>query len=181
MRLLYAPAAVLSRCCLMLLLLLPVLGLAQAKTPALSDELRRANLETQLTAMEQAFLQEDFDAYADFLHPDVLRVAGGAEAFAAQLRKSDEQLSAQGGKVSGLTHGVPTRIVRADRELQCTVPQTLELEVGGKARRLPTTLLAVSTDGGLHWAFLDTGGKNWEAVHRLVPSLSRELVLPAVN
>ncbi|RTQ51729.1 hypothetical protein EJV47_08015 [Hymenobacter gummosus] len=164
----------------LLLSLLPALSFAQSKAPAkpLSEETRRANLETQLTQMEQAFLQEDFEVYADFLHPDVLRVAGGADAFAGKLRKSAEQLSAGGGKVSGLTHGAPSRIVRADRELQCTVPQTLELQQGGQARSLPTTLLAISTDGGLHWAFLDTAGKDWESVRRLVPSLSREIVLP---
>ena len=66
-----------------------------------------------------------------------------------------------------------------DRELQCTVPQTTEFELAAGPRTAQSTLLAVSRDGGQHWAFLDTNGKDWEAVHRLVPNLSRELPLPA--
>ncbi|WP_133256931.1 hypothetical protein [Hymenobacter edaphi] len=162
---------------LWLAVLLPALGLAQAKP--LPDEVRRANLETQVTAMEQAFLKEDFETFADFMHPDVVRLAGGPDVLARQLRKGLEDMSAQGGKVSNVTHGAPTRIVAVDRQLQCTLPQTTEFQLAAATKTTQSTLLAVSSDGGRTWAFLDTAGKDWEAVRRLVPNLSREIVLPA--
>ena len=164
-----------------LALLLSLLLLATgsvAQTRPLPEEARRSNLDAQLSSMEQAFMKEEFEAFADFMHPDVLRVAGGADVLAKQLRQGMEQLSAQGGKVSKVTHGAPSRIVAADRELQCTVPQTTEFQLAADAKTTQSTLLAVSSDGGQHWAFLDTGGKDWETVRRLVPSLSREIVLP---
>ncbi|WP_400190549.1 hypothetical protein [Hymenobacter sp. B81] len=167
------------RCCLLLWLsaLLPVLSLAQTKP--LSDEVRRANLETQVTAMEQAFMREDFEAFADFMHPDVVRLAGGPDVLARQLRKSMAEMSAQGGKISGVRHGPPTRLVAVDRQLQCTLPQTTEFQFAAATKSTQSTLLAVSADGGRTWAFLDTGGKDWETVRWLVPNLSREIVLPA--
>ncbi|MCC3160097.1 hypothetical protein LJ737_22875 [Hymenobacter sp. 15J16-1T3B] len=161
---------------MMLTGLLPAASVAQTKP--LPEATRRANLEAQLTEMEQAFMKEDFEAYADFMHPDVLRVAGGADVLAKQLRQGMEQLSAQGGKVSKVSHGAPSRIVGADRELQCTVPQTTEFQLAAATKTTQSTLLAVSSDGGQHWAFLDTNGKDWETVRRLVPSLSREIELP---
>jgi hypothetical protein len=160
-----------------LLTLLSIAGLAQTK--ALPEATRRANLETQLTRLEEAFMQEDFETFADMLHPDVLRVAGGADALAGQLRKGAAELTAQGAKVTKVSHGAPSRIVSMDRELQCTVPQITEFQLASGPRTAPSTLLAVSRDGGLTWSFLDTAGKDWDAVHRLVPNLSRELVLPA--
>lgn len=151
---------------------------AQPARP-LSEEARRVNLETQVTALEQAFLKEDFEAYADRLHPDVVRLAGGPDALAAKLRKSLEQMSAQGSELLGVSHGAPSRLVSVDRELQCTLPQTMEFQKAGATRRLQSTLLAVSRDGGLTWMFFDTAGRDWEAVRRLLPSLSRDIVLPA--
>ncbi|GAA4382826.1 hypothetical protein [Hymenobacter koreensis] len=156
--------------------LAPILGYGQAKP--LPDAARRANLDTQLTAMEQAFLKADFETFADFIHPDVLRVAGGADVLAKKLRKDMEEMSSQGVQVK-ISHGVPSRIVSVDRELQCTVPQTSDFQMGANTKTVQSTLLAVSTDGGKTWAFLDTAGKDWENVRRLVPNLSREIVLPA--
>lgn len=162
---------------LLSLVLLPWLGRAQTKP--LPEAVRRANLETQLNRLEEAFRQEDFETFADLMHPDVLRVAGGADALAAQLRKGVAELTAQGAKVTSVSHGAPSRLVTIDRELQCTVPQTTTFTLAGGPRTTQSTLLAVSRDGGVSWSFLDTAGKDWDAVHRLVPNLSRELVLPA--
>jgi hypothetical protein len=159
-------------------ILLLALGPALSQAQALPEQARLANLETQVTAMEQAFLREEFETYADFLHPDVVRLVGGPDALAGQLRKAQEELRAQGTKVSQFTHGKPSRVVAVDRELQCTVPLTMQFASATGGSTVHSTLLAISTDGGKTWAFLDTLGKDWEALHRLLPNLSRELVLP---
>ncbi|OON69238.1 hypothetical protein [Hymenobacter sp. CRA2] len=153
-------------------------ALSFGQSKPLPDNVRRANLEAQVTAMEQAFMQADFETFADFMHPDVVRLAGGPDVLAQQLRKGMEEMTTQGGKVNKVTHGTPSRIVSVDRQLQCTVPQTTEFQLAKDTRTAQSTLLAVSTDDGQHWAFLDTAGKDWETVRRLVPSLSREIVLP---
>jgi hypothetical protein len=169
------PCSYTYRLFLLLLWVLPLVAQAQTNTSA---DAPKAIVKVQLTKMEEAFKQQDFETFAEFMHPDVLRMSGGAEVFASQMRKGMSEMEAQGTKVLNVKHGEPSKIVKVDKELQCTVPQTTEFQFPGETKTINSTLVAISSDSGQHWYFVDTNGKDWETVRRLIPSLSRELVLP---
>ncbi|KAA9327559.1 hypothetical protein F0P96_16390 [Hymenobacter busanensis] len=159
---------------LLLLLLAATAGFAQSKP--LDDAGRRQRLKTQVNAMGTAFVKHDYASFVRFMHPDMVKMAGGPQAMAEELRKGITGMEGQGMKVRGVRYGEPSAVISTNNgELQCTVPQITDMQLPSGGTTVKSTLIAFSADKGQNWYFLDTSGKDADTVRQAFPQVSKAL------
>jgi hypothetical protein len=140
------------------------------------------NLTTKL--LEQAddmgkkFIAKDYSGFLKYSHPKVVKTMGGEAKMIADTKKEIESLENEGVTFLSIKFGAPDKIITIENELQCTFPEMIEMQVTGGKLTTTTTLIAISTDNGNNWYFLDTGGNNLYSMKMLLPNLSDELDIP---
>ncbi len=135
-------------------------------------------IKAQSEQMKQALLKSDFKAFIKFSYPKVVEMMGGEAKMIETLESSSKDMAAGGTVFNNVTLGEPSKAVKAGTELQCTIPQTIEMTVTGGKLVVKSTLIGISGDEGKTWSFLDTSGKDLKAMQFILPNLSEELVIP---
>jgi len=136
------------------------------------------NLLNQANDMGEKFIAKDYKGFLKYTHPATIKTMGGDKAMLAEVTKSFQEFERDGIKILGITFGVPAKILSVNNELQCTLPQSIEMHIPtGKVTAI-STLLAISEDQGKNWFFLDTGSNDLMTMQLLLPQLSDELVIP---
>lgn len=87
-------------------------------------------------------------------------------------------MNADGFDFLNATLGNPSEIITINNELQCTLPQNIEMKVPNGRLVSQSTLIAISSNGGENWYFIDTSGKDIQAMKRMFSNLSEKLVIP---
>jgi len=146
----------------------------QTAKPA-GDKVVYQALDNQAHQMSHAFIARDYGTFAKFMNPAVVKESGGMANIEAALAKVDETMHSQGVKVLKIDFGPPSKIVRQGNELQCTLPQQTDFQLPSGKIRSTSTLIAVSTDNGVHWTFIDTSTKDMQAIRKMLPNLSASI------
>ena len=147
---------------------------SQAQEPPASG----VNLKASAQQMGKLFIEKNYEQYVKFVHPKILKMFGGEEKMIEFLKKTIEETENQGFIFKDVKIGEHSELIVAGNEIQSIIPQILELKT--KDGRLVTTsyLLALSTDKGKKWYFIDTAGKTLEELRTMFPSLSSKLIIP---
>ena len=124
-------------------------------------------------------LKRDFEAFAKFTYPKLIEMIGGEKKMVDILKNGEKEMDKGGIKFLNVTIGEPSSIITKGNELQCTIPQTIEMKVPNGKLITKSTLIGISTDGGKHWYFVDTSGKSIQALQKMLPNLSSDLIIPA--
>jgi len=136
------------------------------------------NLLNQANDMGEKFITKDYKGFLKYTHPATVKTMGGDKKMLAEVTKSFQEFERDGIKILGITFGTPAKILTVNKELQCTLPQSIEMRIPtGKVTAI-STLLAISEDQGKNWFFLDTGSNDLMTMQMLLPQLSDELVIP---
>lgn len=146
---------------------------ALAKSQANSDLLI-----TQANQMASLFKSGDYKGFLRYLHPSMISGAGGEAKMIELLNNQNAQLKSRGIKISSIIFNLPTEVVRSKNELQCTMSQQTELKPERGRVITYTTLIAISTDNGKTWKFIDTAKMDIATVRKLLPNLSSKIILP---
>lgn len=72
--------------------------------------------------------------------------------------------------IKTISFGTPSKIVKSAKELQATIPQHTEINT--------STLIAISTDNGNNWTFLDTLNRDITTIRKLLPNLNPSITIP---
>lgn len=128
--------------------------------------------------MGQLLLKKDFDAFSAYTYPKILEMMGGRQKMVQTLKKGADDMAAEGAGFTNFTFGKPSPIIHTGDELQCTLPQTIEMKVSKGRLVTESTLIAISSDNGKTWYFMDTSGKNIDELRKILPNLSPQLVIP---
>ena len=83
-----------------------------------------------------------------------------------------------GGQVKKITYGNPGKIIKFNKELQTTLPQTTEVTSTLADVILTSTLVAISRDKGKNWFFVDPAMNKSEQLKGKLPPISPDLVVP---
>jgi hypothetical protein len=159
--------------CIPFLLLTPVILKAQVADP-------RSIARAEAEKMGKALVGKDYNTFLKTTPPLAIQhTEGGKEAMLQELKKQIEEMDANGVKILRAWPGQPSRLVDTAKELQCTIPQYMELKVDGGKVTSETTLIAMSPDKGKTWYFIDVAGKPLSEFRELFPTLSSKLVIPA--
>jgi len=131
----------------------------------------------QANDMANAFIKEDYKSFVKFLHPKFIQAVGGENKMEKIIEKSISQAKNQGISFLNITFDNPTKIVKSNKELQCTIVQHLTAKTKNGSVMNSSTLIAISIDNGKKWYFIDTTNKDIKQIRQLLPDLSPEIVI----
>lgn len=87
-------------------------------------------------------------------------------------------MKANGMSFDSITFDSPAKILRVGKELQTTIVQHTDVKVPDGRAVSTSTLIAISTDNGAHWTFIDTININVSTLRKAMPNLSKDIVIP---
>lgn len=156
--------------------LLIVFGYAQSKT--VDTVVARKALMASADSMATLFVRGDIKQYVHYVHPTVVKAMGGENKMISYLDSMVKSLAPQGVEFKNVRIEMGSKLFMVNKQLQAYVTQVQELKVP-KGRLIATSyLIAVSNDAGRNWFFVDTGNHSLTELRKLVPNLSKEMVLP---
>ena len=129
---------------------------------------------TQAYQMAAGLINGDYKTVAAYTHPNLIRLAGGTDKVGKAFEQGKGKI-----RVVDVSFGKPSALVKAGKERQCVVPQTVTIQLPQGSLRTNSSLIAFSGDGGKHWVFADTQ-PGIEQLRKVIPTISRKLVIPAV-
>ena len=135
-------------------------------------------IKTQAMEMARALLKKDYSTFARYIHPDILKKAGGQEKLVEKMDTINAKSKEFGAEIKKVVIGNPGPVINYKNELQCVVPQSTEMQTVFGKLELETSLIAISSDGGKNWTFIDTSIYNIKDVKASLPHLSPDLVIP---
>ena len=135
-------------------------------------------IKIQAMEMAKSLLKKDFTTFAKYMHPKVIEMAGGKEKLLQRMDTANSAMTQFGAEIKKILIGHPAAVVNYKNELQTTLPQTTELQTGFGNVTLETTIIAISTNGGKNWYFIDTSIYNVKEVKKSLPNISPDLVIP---
>ena len=105
-------------------------------------------------------------------------MAGGKEilikAFANELQKMEDD----DFKFKSIEIGKAFGLIQVGEELQCVIPEIMNIKTRGKTIISQSYLIALSPDLGKTWYFIDTRNKPVSQLQSVFPNLSNKLLIP---
>lgn len=129
--------------------------------------------------MCNALLNNNYHAYVQYTHPTVVSMSGGVDQFVGDLQRQMTTLNTSGSVVTKLYPGEPSSIIDTAGELQCTIPQNMEMKIKGGTIITEATIVGISPDRGSTWYFIDANGKDITMIRYVFPTISSKLVIPS--
>jgi hypothetical protein len=129
----------------------------------------------------RAFMSGDYETLLDLTYPKLVELAGGREYLLSSMKAEMKRMSDTGIKFVAYTPSEPERIVRAGTKLLAVVPTALEMEAPEASIKHKSFLLAVSTDAGKSWTFIDGTKLDKERLKILLPEAVDKITLPTIG
>lgn len=138
----------------------------------------KAKIKAAASISTTAFIKGDYATMADHTYPKLLAAMGGKDAFVQMLNTQIGNMKKQGLSIERIVVGEPGEIYTAGTNLLSLVPQTVSVKMQGKYITSTTNLLAVSSNKGKTWYFVDTSNGTVEQVKGMFPNWPGKLVIP---
>jgi hypothetical protein len=126
-----------------------------------------------------ALLAENYGRLADLTYPKVVQMTGGREKMIAYLRSGTTRMKADGSVILSTDIGNPSAVTAAGPDLFSVVPTDTEMKVKGGKLKIKSFMIAVSSDAGKTWSFIDGGDVDDQKIRTVLPNLPATLKLPA--
>ena len=130
-------------------------------------------LEAQAKEIGDAFVRKDYDRFVELTYPEVVRLAGGKEAFLKQVTEGMKGQEDQGLKVLSTTPNEVTQFLTVSGSLYAVITTIMRLDVRGASFEGYGCLIGISRDRGKHWTFVGTGS----SMKDLLPQVADKLTL----
>ena len=134
-------------------------------------------VKTQANTMVTAMKNQDYKTLVKMTYPKAIAMAGGEAKMLEGMGKGLGQMKTQGISFSNATIGEPSTIITVGKQLQCTIPDKLEMKMVGGKISTSSTLIGISDDKGKNWTFIDAAGKDLATLRKVIPTLSDKLVI----
>lgn len=163
---------------IMILILNAVLSYSNPKQIA-NNALLNSHVQEQAGIMGRAFVKGDYQTFSKYTYPPIVNAMGGESRMTNVLANTAISMKAQGMAFDAITFDKPTKIVKRDDELQCTLQQHTTIKLANGRAVVTSTLIAISKDGGKNWFFVDTSDKSEAEIRKALPNLSTAITIPA--
>jgi hypothetical protein len=134
-----------------------------------------ANIYRSADSMMAAFERKDWKTFAHYNHPNMMKMMGGEQAFAAFIGEQMNQIPDTA--IRKFEIGKILQVVKTAKDQQCVVEQKMEMQMEGVTIVNRTYLVGESSDGGKNWTFFDASLKAL-APKDIKPDISPELKIP---
>ena len=136
------------------------------------------NLMVQAKQLETALANKDYATFIDLTYPKVVEVGGGREKLLAEMTKQMRSWEAEGVVVLSATTSVPSQYVTDANGIYAVVPLTTRIKAQEGVFQTDGSLIAISTDGGQNWTFVDATGKDQLELKKVLPNFDKLNVPP---
>jgi hypothetical protein len=143
-----------------------------------SSQNLQTNIKIQAMDMARALIKNDFTAFAEFVHPNVITLTGGREKLKTNIDSAASAMKQFGVQFKKILIGNPGPIIDYKNQLQSVVPQTTTMQTMMGEMEVETSLIAISMDKGKKWYFIDTNIYKADKIKTVLPDLSPSLVIP---
>jgi hypothetical protein len=135
------------------------------------------NLAAQAKELEEALTRKDYGKVVDLTYPKLVEYAGGREKLLAAMTNELKTMEAEGVEIISSTSSVPGEFVQDANGIFAVVPITSKFKAKDGTFQVEGSLIAISTDGGQNWTFVDSTGKDQTELKKVIPNLDK-LKLP---
>ncbi len=129
----------------------------------------------------QYLVKKDYHSFCKYTYPKIIELMQGKENMIAKIKNELDKTQSEGTELISVKIGEPSKIITIGNEMQCTVPQTIEMKTPNGRIKMGSTLIAISNDKGKNWYFVDTTGKDIKALKKILPNLSGDLKIPKMT
>ncbi|MFT3844456.1 MAG: hypothetical protein QM725_05345 [Lacibacter sp.] len=137
-------------------------------------------IKTEALKMAKALSALDLEAYASFTYPTLVSDKASKEKIKQGVDSVEKYRQQFGIKVKSIVIGNPSAVVTYKKVMQCTIPQTITVEVLSGSIMTETTLIGLSNDGK-KWYFVDAMVYKQKEAKAKLPELSPDLVIPPMK
>ena len=135
-------------------------------------------MKVQAMDMAAAFVKNDFNGFVKYMHPNIIKYAGGKDVMKTKMDSGFVAMKKYGVSIKKYLIGSPTKIIQHKNQLQAILPQTSTLRTPFGEVTVETAFIVISHDKGKNWWFIDTNVYQVDKLKEVLPELSPKLVLP---
>jgi len=147
-------------------------------TLAYGAEDPQANIRADFDRAQAAVVSGNAGAILDSTYPGLVKQVGGPDAMRSVLTKNLDELEKRSISVVGTEIVSISQPVRAGAELHAVVRAKRTVKSPGGVQIQDTFVIAVSSDAGKKWTFVDGPQLTPKHIHALFPDFNSDLVLP---
>jgi hypothetical protein len=125
----------------------------------------------------QLFLEKNFTSLSNLASPKLIEYLKSKEDLDYLLTELNKNAESKGVKVTNITIGKNSEIVKLKDQLQCTVPFTLEMEDDKRKVIFESGLALISFDKGKSWCFTFKVEKD-QKLNNEVLDLDEKIIIP---
>lgn len=138
-----------------------------------------ANLEEHLSAYRIACKAGDVEKITSFLPPQLIEQTGGITKMTEIVKASFETAKKQGLDLTKVVYETPENIKIDDQFMVAVVPTTINFKMhDGASATLRNSVIAISTNGGSIFYFLEGGDQGKEFLKENYPKLLEMVSIP---
>ena len=145
------------------------------KSPEATPEAIRKTAQACADALQKG----DYEAFVEYTHPKIIAMVGGKKKMMDMIKSGMDELNKAGMTIISYKIEAPAEAISVGDDLAAIVPTSLEMKSKTDKITQRSYLLAVSSDNGKHWTFVDGAGLDDEKVKVIIPNPPKELKLPA--
>lgn len=131
----------------------------------------------QADEMQKAVITKDYKTVLKYTHPKIVQLMGGPEKGVETLQVQFSAMEKQGVVINDCKFGEPSDLYVVGKELQCTIPQSLEMTIPAGKLVANSTLIGFSENDGKTWVFLDPS-QGLDKIRTVLPNISKKIEIP---
>lgn len=135
-------------------------------------------IKSEAELMCNYFIQRNYQAYIKFVHPNVVSINGGRQKLITLVENGIHEMENEGCSFVSIAIDNPSVVVFKENEIQSLVPQRIMMDVGEGVLMKNSYLIAISSNRGSSWYFVDCAGEDIVHLRSILPNLSHEIILP---
>jgi len=135
-------------------------------------------LAAQAQEINDAFARKDYQRFVDLTYPKVIEMAGGRDKMLSSMTQQIKEMEAEGVVMLSSSSGAPTQFVRDSGSIYALLPMTVKAKAKDGIFQSEGSTIAVSSDGGANWTFVDASGKDHSELKAILPNVADRLNLP---
>ena len=131
------------------------------------------NLTVRAKELEDALSRKDYGKVVDLTYPKLVEYAGGREKLLTAMTNELKTMEAEGVEIISSTSSAPSQFVHEANGIYAVVPITSKFKAKDGVFQVEGSLIAISTDGGQNWTFVDATGKDQTELKRILPNVDK--------
>jgi hypothetical protein len=147
-------------------------GIRGLFTDATSEKLR-PKIEIEVSKMGKAFIEGDYQTFADFNHPRMIESMGGRKSMIDIINSSAVAFNQSGIRIKEISLNEIIDIQKSRNDIQVLMTQNMILENQGKEIVELQRLIGVSEDNADTWHFVNITNKTKDQVISIFPDLNQ--------